>query len=313
MKPLDLSFISVNYNGKEDTMEMIASIISHVHSISYEIIVVDNASKDKHEITLIKEAFPMVITVRSEENLGFAGGSNLGINISRGNNIMLINNDTLILDDNFDKLISKMGKTMEFPINNLSTISSRKKIGAISPKIIFKHPDNTIQFAGYTPLSKITLRNSIIGYMEPNDGRYSSPYWTPYCHGAAMIVSREALLQAGEMTEKYFLYYEELDWSIQLRKAGFGLLYDPSCFIIHKESQSVGNDSALKTFYMTRNRLIFATRNLKGVYKTLSIVYQKFISIPKNIIVNQIKGRSEIVKAIYNGLKSYKNGNKYKI
>lgn len=313
MKTLDLSFISVNYNGKEDTIEMIASIINHVHSITYEIIIVDNASLDEHEIINIKETFPMVITIRSEENLGFAGGSNLGINISQADNIMLINNDTLILEDNFDKLISKMGKTMKFPIDHLNKIYATKKIGAISPKIIFSEPANTIQFAGYTPLSKITLRNSLIGYMEPNDGKYSSPYWTPYCHGAAMIVSREALLKTGNMTEKYFLYYEELDWSVQIRKAGFGLLYDPSCYIVHKESQSVGNNSALKTFYMTRNRLIFAIRNLKGLDKTLSIIYQKFVSIPKNIIVNQIKGRHEIVKAIYNGLKSYKNGNRYTI
>lgn len=83
----------------------------------------------------------------------------------------------------------------------------------MSPKIRFADPPRPIQFAGYTPLSKITLRNGLVGFNREDDGSYDTPHETPYAHGAAMMVRRETIEQAGEMPELYFLYYEELDWS----------------------------------------------------------------------------------------------------
>ena len=168
---IDLSLITVNFNGVRDTLEMIDSVKTNLTSIRYEIIVVDNGSRI-NEAKTISEKFPDIVVLRSDDNLGFAGGNNLGINVATGRYIMLINNDTLVPDDSLSSLVLYM--------------DSNQNAGAVSPKIVFFKPENTVQFAGYTELSNITLRNNLIGFGEQDRGQYSDVKETPYCHRAAM-------------------------------------------------------------------------------------------------------------------------------
>ena len=196
MKP-DISVITVNYNGLELTAAMIASLRQYV-STPIETIVVDNGSL-RDEAHLLAERFPVIVAIRSERNLGFAGGNNLGLRAARGRYLLLLNNDTEVGDDSLHYLCY--------------ALENHPRWGAVSPKIRFADPPRPIQFAGYTPLSKITLRNGLVGFNREDDGSYDTPHETPYAHGAAMMVRRETIEQAGEMPELYFLYYEEIDWS----------------------------------------------------------------------------------------------------
>ncbi len=282
----ELSIITINYNGIKDTGELIESLQKHV-SLPYEIIVVDNASK-KNEADILQQKYPHIITIRSEKNLGFSGGNNLGISKAKGKYIFLLNNDTLIEEDTFYYLIKKL--------------ESSHQIGAVSPKIKFAFPPRNIQFAGYIPLSAITLRNDLIGFGKADNGQFDTPIRTPYCHGAAMMVKREVIEKVGYMPEIYFLYYEELDWSTQIEKAGYELWYEPCCTVYHKESQSTGQQSYLRTFYLTRNRLLYAWRNRYGITLWVSILYQLTVAAPKNTLVFLLKGRTDLVKAIFKGI-----------
>jgi len=282
----ELSIITINYNGMKDTDELIESLREHL-SIPYEIIVIDNASK-VNEAALLQQKYPHIISIRSELNLGFSGGNNLGISKAKGKYIFLLNNDTLIEEDTFHYLIKKL--------------KSSPQIGAVSPKIKFAFPPRNIQFAGYIPLSLITLRNNLIGFGETDKGQYDTPICTPYCHGAAMMVKKEVIEKVGYMPEIYFLYYEELDWSTRIGKAGYELWYEPRCAVFHKESQSTGQQSYLRTFYLTRNRLLYAWRNRYGITRWISILYQLAIAAPKNILVFLLKGRTDLSKAIFNGI-----------
>lgn len=282
-----ISFITICYNGLKDTCELIESLQKHVRSVSYEIFVVDNASR-VNEAAIIKECYPDVITIRSEKNLGFSGGNNLGIKVARGKYIFLINNDTYINADGFGYLIDRM--------------ESNPKIGAITPKICFATSPFNIQFAGFTPLSPITMRNETIGYNCPDDGTFDTPCRTPYLHGAAMMVKREVIWKVGLMPEEYFLYYEELDWSTQMTKAGYELWYKPGFTVYHKESQSTGVLSALRTYYLTRNRLLYARRNLTGRQRFLSIIYQSTLAATKNSLIYMLKGRFDLCAAIWKGV-----------
>lgn len=285
-----VSIITVNYNGFEDTCELIESIFRHIKSVGFEIIVVDNASKI-NESELIKKKFPDVITIRSEKNLGFSGGNNIGIKKAKGDYIFLINNDTFILSDTLDILVNVLDKN---PL-----------IAAVSPKILFAGSDHHVQFAGYEPLSKITLRNNIIGFEEADDGRWNKPAKTPIVHGAAIMLKKSAIEVVGLMPEIYFLYYEELDWSASFLKAGYELWYIPDSVVYHKGSRSTGKGSPMKTFYMTRNRLLYASRNLDYTYKYLSILYQLFIANPKAIIFFVLKGKTDLAKACIKGMISF--------
>ncbi|MEL7588106.1 MAG: glycosyltransferase family 2 protein [Prolixibacteraceae bacterium] len=288
-KPIELSIITVNYNGFSDTCELIESVRNHL-SISYELIVIDNAS-GSNEAERLKERYPWVITIRSETNLGFAGGNNIGIRASRGRFILLLNNDTIIKDD-----------TLRFVTERLD---SDAHIGAVSPKIKYAFPPEDIQYAGYTRFTPITLRNQTIGHGEQDRGQYDLPVSMPYLHGAAMMLKREVIEKVGMMPEIYFLYYEEMDWCSKIRRGGFSLYYEPKCTIYHKESQSTGQASPLRTFFITRNRLLYAYRNLEGRSKYLSLVYQLSLVLPKNSITFLFNGRTDLIKAAFSGALSF--------
>ena len=292
----EISIITVNYNGLKDTSELIESLHNHI-SLSYEIIVVDNASK-VNEAALLQEKHPHIITIRSEENLGFSGGNNLGIRQAKGKYIFLLNNDTFIKEDTFHCLIKKLENNPE--------------IGAVSPKIKFAFPPRNIQFVGYLPLSAITLRNDLIGFGKKDNGQYETPGRTPYCHGAAMMIKKEVIEKVGYMPEIYFLYYEELDWSAQIEKAGYELWYEPRCTVYHKESQSTGQQSYLRTFYLTRNRLLYAWRNRYGITRLIAILYQLLIAAPKNSLSFLLKSRTDLAKAVFKGIYAFFMLNKKK-
>lgn len=172
----------------------------------------------------------------------------------------------------------------------------------VSPKIKFSWGDNPIQFAGYTPLSKITLRNHSIGYGESDNGQYNTAHPTPYAHGAAMMVKREVIEKAGLMPECYFLYYEELDWSMMIRRAGYDIWYEPACTIFHKESQTTGQNSPLRTYYITRNRLLFAKRNINSPQKYFTYLHLICIVALRDIIKYTFQRRPNLAKATLKGL-----------
>ena len=282
---LTLSIITVNFNGLKDTCELIDTLPLEDQSI--EVIVVDNASKED-EASIIEERYPTVNVIRSEKNLGFAGGNNLGIKAARGKYLFFINNDTLLQTSDFRLLVNRL--------------ESDEMIAVVCPRIRFAWGDNPIQFAGYTPLSKFTMRNHSIGFGETDKGQYDIAHPTPYAHGAAMMVKREAIDKVGLMPECYFLYYEELDWSMMFTRADYSIWYEPACTIYHKESQSTGQNSPLKTYYLTRNRLLFVKRNVKGTRKYITYIYLIMIVSLRDIIKYAFQGNVKLVFSVIKGI-----------
>ena len=286
---INVSIITINYNGLDDTCALLDTL---PFNDDLEVIVVDNASKED-EASIIEKRYPSVKVIRSKDNLGFAGGNNLGIKAAHGKYLFFINNDTFIKHQTSD-------------IKHLiSRLESDDKIGMVCPKIRFAWDNNPIQFAGYTPLSCITMRNKSIGYGEEDHGQYDIAHPTPYAHGAAMMVKREAIDKVSLMPECYFLYYEELDWSMMFTRAGYDIWYDPCCTIYHKESKSTGQASPLKTFYTTRNRLLFVKRNMSGMRKCLSYLYLMGIVAPKDMLLYTMKGRFDLTKATVRGITNF--------
>lgn len=288
---VEVSIITINYNGLKDTCELIETL--PLSDAAIEVIVVDNASKTD-EASAIQQRYPQVTVIRSHQNLGFAGGNNLGIHAAHGRYLLFINNDTV-----FKGSHKEVRQELQALIGRLE---SSDKIGMVSPKIRFAWGNHPIQFAGYTPLSRITMRNRAIGFGEEDNGQYDTAHPTPYAHGAAMMVKREAINQAGMMPECYFLYYEELDWSMMIRRAGFDIWYDPACTVYHKESQSTGQESPLRTYYITRNRLLFVRRNNPSVNRYLSYLYLIGMVAVRDILKYTAMRRSDLVKATMRGI-----------
>lgn len=284
---IEVSIITINYNGLEDTCALIESI---PFNENMEVIIVDNASKNQ-EAETIALRYPKVKVVRSDRNLGFAGGNNLGMQAAQGKYLFLINNDTVFKDFNIKALIDRM--------------ESSSEIGVVCPKIRFAWRNNPIQFTGYTPLSQITVRNHAIGFSENDHGQYNTAHTTPYAHGAAMLIRREAINKVGLMPENYFLYYEELDWSIMFTRAGYQIWYEPACTVYHKESQATGPNSPLRTYYLTRNRLMLVRRNPQEFNKTLAYIYLFGIVALRDIVKYALTSRFNFLKATLLGLRDF--------
>ena len=279
----ELSIITVNYNGLKDTCALIDSI---PFNEDMEVIVVDNGSNE-NEANVLQERYPYIKVIRSDKNLGFAGGNNLGIKSAKGKYIFLVNNDAIFKEFKPQILIRRL--------------ESSPKIGMVCPKIRFAWKNNPIQFAGYTPLSSITVRNQAIGFGEEDKGQYDTPHHTPYAHGAAMMLKREVIDKVGLMPECYFLYYEELDWSMMITRAGYEIWYEPASTIYHKESQSTGQNSPLRTYYITRNRLLLVRRNWSGFTKYLSYFYLIVIVATRDILKYTFRGQLGLTRAVIKG------------
>ena len=286
---VELSIITINYNGLYNTCALIETI---PNDDKLEVIVVDNASKNQEaETDAISKKYPHVKVIKSEKNLGFAGGNNLGIKAAQGKYLFFINNDTIFKDFNIQALIDRL--------------ESSPTIGVVCPKIRFAWGNNPIQFTGYTPLSKITVRNQSIGFGEEDEGQYDTPHPTPYAHGAAMLIKREAIEKTGLMPECFFLYYEELDWSMMFTRVGYQIWYEPLCTIYHKESQSTGQNSPLRTYYIVRNRLLLVKRNWDGLTKYFSYAYLIGVVGLRNILKYALSGKWELLKATLRGIRDF--------
>ena len=283
----EVSIITINFNGLADTCALIETI---PFNDNLEVIVVDNASQNQ-EADTISQKYPQVKVIKSEKNLGFAGGNNLGIKAAQGKYLFFVNNDTIFKDFNIQSLIDRL--------------ESSADIAIVCPKIRFAWGTNPIQFSGYTPLSKITVRNQSIGFGEEDLGQYDTAQPTPYAHGAAMLIKREAIDKVGLMPECFFLYYEELDWSMMFTRADYQIWYEPLCTIYHKESQATGQNSPLRTYYIVRNRLLLVKRNWSGVTKYLSYAYLLGIVGLRDICKNALKGQWDILKATLRGINDF--------
>ena len=285
----ELSIITINYNGLNDTCALIETI---PFNDDMEVIVVDNASQNQ-EADIISKRFPQVNVIKSEKNLGFAGGNNLGINAAQGKYLFFINNDTIFKEFNVQPLIDRL--------------ESAPEIAVVCPKIRFAWGNNPIQFTGYTPLSKITVRNQSIGFGEDDHGQYDTAHPTPYAHGAAMLIKRETIDKVGLIPECFFLYYEELDWSMMFTRVGYQIWYEPLCTIYHKESQATGQNSPLRTYYIVRNRLLLVKRNWNGVTKFFAYAYLLGVVGVRDILKYALSGKWELLKATTNGLHDFYN------
>jgi len=263
-----VSIITINYDHSEVTSELLYSL----RNITYpelEIIVVDNNSPND-DPAILKQSFPEIELIRSTENLGFAGGNNLGIRKARGKYILFLNNDTEVEPGFLEPLVAKL--------------ESDKSIGAVSPKIRFFHMPGTLQYAGSSPLNPYTIRSYGRGHGLRDTGQFELDTATAFVHGAAMMVPVEVIRKVGLLAECYFLYYEELDWSERIRRAGYKLWYVHNSVVFHKESISTGKMSPLKTYYMNRARILYLRRNIYGFRYPVAILYQVFIAVPRNAL-----------------------------
>lgn len=257
-----IAIITVNYNGKQDSLDFLESL-SHLQTSGFDMltIVIDNASSDG-SVSAIKHKFPDMAIIQTGENLGFSRGYNKGLdyaNIWGADYFLLINNDCLIKDPG---LVRELIKTANFD----------NKIGLVSPKIYFakgfeyhkdRYQDNDLGKVIWYAGGRFDWNNigSIHrGIDEVDTGQYDSVEEIEGISGACVLIKKEVIEKIGLLDEKYFLYFEDSDFVKRARMSGFKAYYNGKVALYHKVSRSTGIGSVVTDYYHTRNRLIFGMK-----------------------------------------------------
>lgn len=281
-----VSIITVNYNQTGATLELLASLQRVTYS-NMEIVVVDNASASDPG-DQIKDQFPGTIYIRSEKNLGFAGGNNLGIRAANGDYFMLLNNDTVVEPEFLEPLIK--------------VFQENPDAGMAGSKIKYYHHPEIIQYAGSSPMNAFRISSRYIGFRQKDNGQFNELKRTHYACGAAMMIPRKVIEKVGLMAELYFLYYEEFDWQERIKRAGYDIYYVPDSLVYHKEHLSVGRNSPLQVYWQNRNRILFVRRNYSGKKFVLPLLYLGLVSFPSKVIRYLFTGQKQLLRSYLSGV-----------
>ncbi len=269
-----ISIITLNYNQIDATCAFLEST-RNLQYPAYEILVCDMASAVDPTERIHAGNYPNTRVLVSPKNLGFAGGNNWGMRQARGDYFFIVNNDTEVTPDILQKLIAPFEED--------------DRIGVTCPKIKYYSKPDTIQYAGFNPMNNYTGRTTSIGLAEIDKGQYNKSRPTFAAHGCAMMVKRDVLQEVGMFAEKFFLYYEEWDWSARIRKANYKIWYTADAEIYHKESLTVGKSNPIKVYYHTRNRILYMRRNSSFFqFSIFSLIFIFFV-VPKTTFTYFIK------------------------
>lgn len=286
--------IVLNWNGKEDTLDCLASLRSTDYE-NYQTVLVDNGSEDD-SVRAVKEKFPEVEVVETGKNLGFAGGNNVGIEYAMkagADYVFLINNDTTVHPDYLKELVA--------------VAESDPKIGAAGSKIYYHSEPERIWFAGGT-VNWLCNKGEHIGLNEVDKGQYDEIKEVGYLTGCALLVKREVIEKIGVLEDDYFLYYEDTDFSLRVHNAGYKTVYVPKSKIYHKVSRSTKPGSASYVYYHVRNGLVNARRNGNILVKIAIYVYAALLFLKQIIKIIFFPKKREWAYAVLRGEKDFLKG-----
>lgn len=256
----DVSFIIVNFNTSDLLRNCLNSISETVRGIAFEIIVVDNNSHDQSREMLEKE-FPLVILIKNSSNLGFAAANNQALKIMSGRYAVLLNTDTVLVDGAVSNLMDFMESSPE------AAMACGQLLNADGSK------QNSI--AKFPDLLNIVVSSPLLEYAFPRyypSKRYDhkKPVEIDSGIGACLIVRKKSIDEVGLLDERYFFFFEETDWALQMKKAGWKIFFVPTALIYHLQGQSVGHNIS--------SRILFYRSRYKYFQKWNGPLYNTFVS-----------------------------------
>lgn len=284
-----VAIILVNWNGFTYTKACLESL-EKVNTSAFQVVLVDNASKEP-EGQQLKALFPQIHLITNSENLGFTGGNNVGLRyaLTQGfDQVLLLNNDTLV-DPGF--------------LKPLQAFLQKPGYGVAQPLICFAQDPATIWSAG-GKWNSLLGRAITLGDRVPLSTYHPKNTELDWATGCCMLVSREVLLQVGLLPEPYFAYFEDVEWSLRIRKAGFKIGLSENSKIYHEagaasKKQHTEGILSPKVFYFHVRNQLFLLRE-QGV--VLGFAYH-LIRFKLWVIYFLIRGRFQKLSAVVQGLR----------
>jgi GT2 family glycosyltransferase len=285
-----VAIILVNWNGFDFTKACLESL-GKVDYPDFRVILVDNASQNQ-EGSRLKKAFPEIILIENQDNLGFAGGNNVGIRhaLNLGfSHVLLLNNDTEVEPDFLGEMMRK--------------INQNPRLGVIQPLILFLNDPKKIWSAGGKWIP--TLGRAItLGDRDPISAYRFKKSELDWASGCCMLISRDTLLKVGLLNEQYFTYFEDVEWSLRFRKAGFGIALAEKAVIYHeagassKKKHSEGTLSPRVFYFHVRNQFLL----IRSQKSTLGLIYHLFrFTLWMGYFL--VRGRFQKMKSVATGIR----------
>lgn len=247
-----LIIIVLNWNNAHVTLACLESLVRVAVPVD-QIMVVDNGSTDK-SVERIRASFPDIKVLETGVNLGYAGGNNSGVQRALANgfeHICILNNDVVVEPD--------------FLTPMLAVFDAQPDVGIVTPLVAARAGNGDQVWALGVAIDHRTASVIRLHANEPVVfWRGHAPFEVEIASGAAMLVRREVFERVGLLDEDFFLYYEEVDWCLAVRRAGFRIMAAPAAVVWHKVSTSLDRQSPVLDYYMTRNHLRLINRHWRG-------------------------------------------------
>jgi GT2 family glycosyltransferase len=269
LRPL-VSIVIVNYNTVDLTIQCIKSIENNSKYEPIEIIVVDNASKES--VDHVPKLFPNVKLLKSQENLGFARGNNLGIEAAKGELILLLNSDAELVNDAVEVCVK--------------SLTSDDKVAVIAPRLIY--PDGKVQ---HNCQRFPSIRYKLFELLRMQKvfrkagGKvllgsffdYNSPAYVDWVWGTFFMFPKQLLsvLPGKKLDDSFFMYCEDMEWCMQFKKRGYKILYNPAALVLHHMGMSKGN----KNLYISSNTQVFMARHYSKFHQRMIALFGKFLQV----------------------------------
>lgn len=295
---MDITIVIVNWNTCDILRDCLCSIYTETKRLKFEITVIDNASSDD-SVRMVKEKFPQVILIENSENRGFAAANNQGIAVAQGRYILLLNSDTVILDN-------AIAKTVKFA-------DAHPEAGVVGSKVL--NADRLLQPSCfmYPSILNMILSSSYLYKVFPNNkffGRERMTWWkrdditeVDVVRGCFMLVRSNAIERVGTMDERFFMYGEETDWCYRFKQAGWKVMFTPDAEIIHLGGASSQQMNPVMTLQLRGSILLFMRKHrglleypfacfLVALFFLLRVPYWLILAITSNTDKNKCLQRA---------------------
>lgn len=298
MQSITLSIIIVNYNSKSVLQDCLASLLNSSLEIHYEVFVIDNASSE--DISDLESRFCDFKFLYNKKNLGFAAANNIGIKLAKGKFILLLNPDTIVNKDSFQPMLNYLGNNPQTGIVGCKIFNAE----GVIERSTHSFPSLLKEFVHANEFVKALMSyDSFLGNLFRKKSRMKAfdSYWdhnsereVDHVTGACMMVRREAIEKAGLLDEAFFLYNEEVEWSLRIKKAGYKSIFLPDSTIIHLFGHSTGQ----KVQKQKVNRLLVER------YRGMLYFFGKHFGFLKQMLLRAIVFEGFALRLLFNYIKT---------
>jgi N-acetylglucosaminyl-diphospho-decaprenol L-rhamnosyltransferase len=302
---VDLSIIIVSWNVADLLAECLDSIFNAPTQLQIEVIVVDSASSD-HTVPMVRERYPQVRLLPQNSNLGYTRCNNIGLKSATGRHLLLLNPDTVILDDALDKMVAYLDEHADTGIVGPHTLNTDGTTQSTKRRF----PTLAVGIFESTWLQRFAPKSVLDTFyaVDVPDTQTADVDWV---QGSALMARRTVYEQIGGLDEDYVMFSEELDWCKRAKAAGWRVVYLGTAHIVHHGGKSTEQISARKHIYFQESRLHYfrkhhgwATAQLLRVIMLLNYVWQIGIEGAKGLLGHKRDLRRERIQTYWQVLRS---------